>query len=567
MKTIWRKKDLNEEIFNIVEEKYKKNKLISTLVSNRIDKKEDIEQFLNPKIEDLHSPFDLPDMEKAVERIISAIEKKENVLIYGDYDADGMTSTTVLFKYLKERDLNPKYYIPNKIDEGYGFNIDAIDSIIKKYKKEEKIDLIITVDCGISSIEEVDYANKNGIDVIITDHHEPQEKLPNAIAVVDPKIKSDKVKFQELAGVGVVFKLIIALSEKLNLPTESYCKFIDFVAMGTIADIVPLLSENRIITKYGLERFKDSENPVIKFLYNENKDSFNETTISFNIAPRINASGRLGREDVAMKFLLSETYEDASRYYMELEEINNERRNLSDDIYEEAVLKIKEKGLDKNPIIIIGDEKWHSGVTGIVAAKLVDLFRRPTIVFSIEGELAQGSGRTTPEINIYELLTNASDIIEEFGGHEKAAGITLKADKLDELKKILEKEIESKDFSIIEEYDFELGFENINYNILKDIDELAPFGEKNLKPDFLFKRVEVTSVNVYGNMLKLGLRQNNLNFVGIGFGLAHKQENLKTKLFTGDHVFIIGKLEENVYMNRSSIQVYIKEYNLLKNKI
>lgn len=567
MKTIWRKKEFNEEILNIVENKYNKNKLMATLISNRIDKKDEIEGFLNPMIKDFYSPFDLPDMGKAVNRIIEAIKNNENILIYGDYDVDGMTSITVLYKYLKSQGLEPKYYVPNKIDEGYGFNIDAIDEIIKKYKGKEKIDLIITVDCGISSIEEVDYAIEKGIDVIITDHHEPQEKLPGAIAVVDPKIKSNKVKFDELAGVGVVFKLIMGINEKLKLPEDLYLKYIAFVAMGTISDIVPLLSENRIITTYGLQAFKDSSNPVIKFLYNEYKEKFSESTISFNIAPRINASGRLGKEQVAMNFLLSETEEEAKKHFMDLEDINQERRNLSDDIFEEAVQKIEKQGLDKKPIIIIEDENWHSGVTGIVAAKIVDLFKKPAIIFSVTGNIAQGSARTISEINIYELLGHTSKIIDEYGGHEKAAGISLKADKLEEFKIILEKEILKTNFNLIEEYDYELRFDEVNYDILESINELAPFGEKNYKPDFLFKKVEVTAINIYGNMLKLGLRQNNINFTGIGFGLAHKVESSKANLKVGDFLYIIGKLEENIFMNKSSIQLNIKEFNLLKNKV
>lgn len=293
MKIIWRKKTIDKEVFHIVQKKYKKNDLIAALVANRGIKKDEIENFLNPQIEDFYSPFDLPDMDKAVERIITAIKNKENVLIYGDYDVDGMTSTTILYKYLTNQGLKPKYYIPNKIDEGYGFSINAIDEIIKEYKEKEKPSLIITVDCGITSIDEVEYAKTKNIDVIITDHHEPQEALPKAIAVVDPKIKNAKVKFQELAGVGVTFKLLMGISEKLKLDKSSYLQYLDFVALGTVSDIVPMLSENRIIEKYGLEAFKSSTNPVISILYNKYKESFDETTISFQIAPRINASGRL----------------------------------------------------------------------------------------------------------------------------------------------------------------------------------------------------------------------------------------------------------------------------------
>lgn len=249
MKTIWRKKSIDKEIFDVVYKEHKKSKLIATLIANRVKNKEDVENFLDPDISNFYSPFDLPDMEIAVERIIKAIKNKENVLIYGDYDVDGMTSTTVLYKYLSSQGLQPKYYIPNKINEGYGFSIDAINEIIEKYKGNNKIDLIITVDCGSTSIDEVEYVKQKGMDVIITDHHEVQDEIPKAIAVVNPKRKSKKVKFTELAGVGVTFKLIMGVSERLQLDKKTYLQYLDLVAMGTVSDIVPMLSENRIIGK------------------------------------------------------------------------------------------------------------------------------------------------------------------------------------------------------------------------------------------------------------------------------------------------------------------------------
>lgn len=566
MKIIWRKKNIDKEIFNVVNKEHKKSKLISTLIANRVQDKSKIENFLNPEISDLYSPFDLPDMDKAVDRVIQAIKNKENVLIYGDYDVDGMTSTALLFKYLKDQKLEPKYYIPNKIDEGYGFTKEAVDEILEKYGKD-KINLIITVDCGSTSIKEVEYVKEKGIDIIITDHHEVQDEVPKAFAIVNPKLKTKKVNFSELAGVGVTFKLIMGIAEKLKQDKNKYLKFIDLVTLGTISDIVPMLSENRIICKHGLEAFKNSSNPVISLLYDKYKENFDENTISFQIAPRINASGRLGKEDIAMKFLLSETREDAEKYFLELDEINNERKILSDNMFESALIKIKEEDLEKSPIIILYDENWHAGVTGIVASKITDVFKRPSIIFSIENGNAKGSARTIPGINIYNLISKASKLLTEFGGHEKAAGLTVSVENLSKLKEILEEELDNEQIEIIEEYDYELKFNEINYDILKDIQELAPFGEKNHKPDFLFKKIEITSVAVYGSMLKLGLKQNNIHFVGIGFGLANKQDNLATKLESGDHIYLMGKLEENIYMGKSNIQINITDFNLLQNKV
>ena len=569
MKILWRKKSYDKAIFDIVKTRYKKNDLISTLVANRGINEDEVESFLKPDIKGFYSPFDLPNMDKAASRIIDAINKKENILIFGDYDVDGMTSTTVLYKYLTERGLNPKYYIPNKIDEGYGLSVESIDNILDEYKGENKINLIITVDCGITSLEEVEYAKENGLDIIITDHHEPLEELPDAIAVVDPKIESNlnKAKFRELAGVGVAFKLIVGISEKLNLDQNSYLKYLDIVALGTISDIVPMLSENRIIQKNGLEMFKKSSNPAISLLYNKYINEFNESTISFQIAPRINASGRLGKEEVAMKFLLSKTESEAEKYFNILDEINEERKLLSNKIYDEAVFEIKENNLQDKSIIILVNKEWHSGVTGIVASKIVDQFKRPTIVFSIEDGVAKGSGRTIPGVNIYNLVKTADELLLEFGGHEKAVGLSLEEDKISKLKEILEEKICEKPLEMIVEYDYEIDFRTITYDTLKEIEEISPFGEKNAKPDFLFRNVEVTSINVYGSMLKLGLRQNGINLIGIGFGLGLKQEDLKTKLNIGDKIYLIGKIEENIYMDRSTIQINMKEYNLLKNRV
>ena len=268
-----------------------------------------------------------------------------------------------------------------------------------------------------------------------------------------------------------------------------------------------------------------------------------------------------------MKFFLSKNKEEAEKYFLKLDKINEERKMLSDNIFEEAVFKIKKEKLYNKNIILIWNKNWHSGVTGIVASKLVDLFKKPVIVFSIENGIAQGSGRTINGINIYNLINNTTDLLEEYGGHEKAIGLSLKEKNLNKLNDILNVEIEKMHIKLIEEYDYELNFKEIGNNILTDIEELAPFGEKNLKPDFLFKNIEVVSVNVYGNMLKLNLKQNNTYFIGIGFTLGYKQDNINTKLNPGDEIYVIGKLEENIYMNKSSIQIVIKDFNKVQNKI
>lgn len=379
----WECLETNEEQVQNIAKKYGISKLLAIILVNRNlieDKKVNI--FLNPTRKDFYNPFLMPDMEKAVNRIINAIETHEKIMIFGDYDVDGITSTTVLKKFLIDRNALVSEYIPNRLYEGYGLNKQAIKKIV-----DDKYNLIITVDCGISGIEEVEYANSLGIETIVTDHHEPGESLPKAVAVVDAKRKDNKYPFNSLAGVGVVFKLIQAISQKLNLEEKEYLKYLDLVCLGTISDIVPLIDENRVITKLGLKLVEVTKNIGLKTLLNiSGYKTIDSSTISFGIAPRINACGRMGHAKEALNLFFVENEEEANKIAQRLNEYNKERQEIEQRIFNEAVEQIEKQNENKE-VIVLGKENWHHGVIGIVSSKITEMYFKPSILICFEEEM------------------------------------------------------------------------------------------------------------------------------------------------------------------------------------
>ena len=376
MRKKWQFYNVDKEEVEKIAKKYNINKLLATILSNRgIVNPQDIEIFLKPTRYNFHDPFLMPDMEIAVDRIIKAIQNKQQIIIYGDYDADGITSTTVLKTFLEERGLNIATYIPNRLDEGYGLNNAALDKIA-----QGNYDLMITVDCGISAISEIEYANNLGIETIITDHHEPGENIPNALAVVDAKRKDSVYPCRDLAGVGVVFKLIQAISIKLQLEEKEYLKYLDIVCVGTISDIVPLVDENRVvplvdenrvIAKLGLMLVEQTRNLGLKSILNySGYKKIDSNTISFGVAPRINASGRMGHQEDALKLFLEKNINKVNELTQKLNLYNIKRQEIEKNIYNEAVEKIEKNKLYNNNVIVVSGEGWHHGVIGIVASKI-----------------------------------------------------------------------------------------------------------------------------------------------------------------------------------------------------
>lgn len=553
----WEFYNSDEKLVDEICERYNLNKVIGKIIINRhVVNDEDVRIFITPTRDDFHDPFLFKGMDIAVERIIKAINNKEKILIYGDYDVDGITSTTVLKKYLMDRGISVDTYIPNRLHEGYGLNKNAIDTI-----KERNIDLIITVDCGISAIEEVDYAVSLGMDVIVTDHHEVGEKLPNALAVIDAKRKDNTYPFRSLAGVGVVFKLIQALSIKLEIKPEEYLKYLDLVCVGTISDIVPLEGENRTIAKLGLMLIKVTRNLGLRELIKSSGyKEIDSNTISFGVAPRINACGRMGHEEKSLKLFLAEDLESATKITKELNEYNTLRQSTEKAIYEEAIQEIDRNHLDEKNSIVLGGKGWHHGVIGIVSSKVTDKYYKPSILLSFEDDIAKGSGRSVPGFDLYEGLTKCEDLLEKYGGHSMAVGLTLKKENLEKFKERFEqiaKEKNIKELVPIIYIDDELKLKDINMDLVKGLSILEPFGEANKVPLFLIRNLKIDSIRALseGRHLKLTLRDENFVINAIGFELGYLAEEYRI----GDRIDVVGTLEINSFNGFRSIQINMKD--------
>ena len=536
--------------------KYDLNEILARILVNKnLTEKEDIDLFMNPTRKDFHDPFLMPDMEIIVDRILKAIEGKEKIMIYGDYDADGITSITVLKSFLEERGLEVSSYIPNRLDEGYGLNKEAIKKIF-----DDGYRLVITVDCGISGIDEVDYANSLGIEVLITDHHEPAETLPNALAVVDAKRKDNKYPFNQLAGVGVVFKLIQAISIKLNLNEKEFLKYLDIVCIGTISDIVPLVDENRVIAKLGLKLIAQTRNIGLKALLEvigfTNIDS---TAVSFGLAPRINACGRMGDEQVALELFLSKDFAEAKKLALKLNEYNLERQTIEKKIFDEATEKI-EKNEKDNTCIVVGNEGWHHGIIGIVASKVTEMYFKPSILICFEGEEGKGSGRSIPGFDLHEALMKCSKNLEKFGGHAMAVGITLKKEKFEKFKEEFEeyaKSLEIDKIVPVINVDSELSLKNVDIDSVKSLKLLEPYGEANKMPLFMFRNLKINSIRSLsdGKHLRLTLKDDNYMINAIGFNMGELAE----EYLIDDKVDIVGNLDINSFNGMESIQIILKD--------
>lgn len=557
MKKKWEYIAPNKELTAQIASKYGLSMLVAGILVNRgITQEEQIKIFLNPTRKDFYDPYLLQDMEIAVNKIIEIIESKGRILIYGDYDVDGITSIAVLKKFLDERGLNVDYHIPNRLNEGYGLKKETLEEIVKK-----NYDLMITVDCGISAIEEVDFANELGIKTIITDHHETLDEIPKAIAVVNPKRRDNVYPFRGLAGVGVVFKLIQAISIKLGLEEREYLKYLDLVCVGTISDIVPLVDENRVITKLGLKLVEVTKNIGLRELINISRyKKIDSSTVSFGIAPRINACGRMGHAEEALKLFLTSNIAEAKEITKKLEEYNQERQSIEKRIYTEALEKLKDEEEAKKDSIVLVSHNWHHGVIGIVASKLTEQFYKPSILLSIEDGEVKGSGRSIPGFDLHEALCKTSEYLEKFGGHEMAVGLTLKEANYDSFKKEFEKLVEESnvaEFVPIINIDGQLQSKDIKKEIAKEISILEPFGEANKMPLILFKNLKIDSIRALseGKHLKLTLKNENQWIDAIGFNLG----SLSDEYQLGDKIDVVGTLEINEYNNNEYVQINMKD--------
>ncbi len=500
---------MNTELKNKFTKEYNlSSTVLDILFARGIDTKEKIEDFLNPSEKDFHDPFLLKDMDRAVARINKALNNDERVLIFGDYDVDGVSASAILIKYFASRDFFVDYYLPNRYIDGYGLTCEVIDKVKEKYDPS----LIITVDCGISCYKEVEYAKTLGIDIVVTDHHDIPEILPDTITV-NAKLPNQKYPFSQLCGTGVAFKLVQALSG-----LEEAKKYLGICAVATIADIVPLQDENRAIVTLGL---KDLENNLplgIKMLIKDNKLNFNLTAsdIAFRLSPKINAAGRMGDPTVALRLYIKEDKKVLAKTIETLNEQNLTRQALCNKVYEDAIKMIQKINISKYKAIVLYSKNWDSGILGIVSAKIAGEFNKPTILFSEVGDELKGSARSINDINICETIAGIKEVVEAFGGHKMAAGLTIKTKHfgsfIKSLNESLSKNYTSEDFLPQVTYDFKLKPEEITEKFVKDLDVLEPCGCGNPKPIFMidFDKLNVSSMGNFPNHLNISAKNFNI---------------------------------------------------------
>lgn len=503
--------------------------------------------FFRPSIDSLYNPFLMDGMDAATMRLIKALTENEKICIFGDYDVDGTCSTALLYLFLKELDANIDFYIPKRLTEGYGISTAGVDHV-----KNIGASLLIAVDCGITAIEETDYANKLNIDVIICDHHQPKEIIPNAMAVLDPLKPSCNYPFKYLSGAGIAFKLAQGVADRIGkriLPL----KYLDLVALAGAADIVPLIDENRILVKEGLNLINNNPRPGVEALIESAgiySGALTSGQIVFTIAPRINAVGRLGDAHRAVNLLITDKKSEAFELAKVLETENYERRKLDVDTFDNA-LELVESSLDlQNELaIILHQEDWHPGVIGIVASRLVEKYYRPSIMLTTVDGVAKGSARSIPNFNIYEALRKCEDILIHFGGHQAAAGLAVEVDKLEEFRSrfntIVKETLPQEDLLPEIRIDSKLKFSEITPKFLRILDQFSPFGPGNLRPVFLCEDVNIAnSPRIVGtNHLLVALKQEGCEkiFDCIGFNMGNLCDLISKNDSSLDVVFSIDK--------------------------
>jgi len=532
----------------------------SLLVQRGIETYDQARQFFRPTLEDLHNPYLMKDMDKAVERIELAIENGENVLVFGDYDVDGTTAVSLVSSYLKTYYPNVATYIPDRYDEGYGVSFKGID-----FADDNGFSLIIALDCGIKSIDHVAYAKEKNIDFIICDHHRPGEFIPEAVAVLDPKRDDCSYPYDELCGCGIGFKLIQALGENRNQTIEDLTSYLDLVATAIAADIVPMTGENRILAYFGLQVINSDPRPGFKALIHQiKKKTLDITDVVFIIAPRINAAGRIKHGNHAVELLTEFDLEQAQQFASEIEAYNSERKDLDKQITKEALGQIIENNEEKRFTTVVFQEDWHKGVIGIVASRLIETYYRPTLVFTRSGDKYAASARSVKGFDVYNALEACSEHLEQFGGHMYAAGMTLLEENYLVFKNAFEKVVQDTihpDMLIPEiAVDAEINFSDITPKLTRILKQFEPFGPQNMTPVFLTKNVKDTGyaqkLGAEEEHLKLFVRQNNSEgMAAIGFGLGNKIELTSNK----KPFEMVYCIDENEWNGKTSIQLRLKD--------
>ena len=537
------------------------DELIATLLVQRgVENYDQAKTFFRPSLNDLHNPYRMKDMDKAVARIETAIANEENILVFGDYDVDGTTAVSLVSSYLRSYYPNVATYIPDRYDEGYGISYKGID-----FAEDNEFSLIIALDCGIKSIDHVAYAKAKNIDFIICDHHRPGDELPNAIAVLDPKREDCSYPYDELCGCGIGFKLIQALAEHRGQTIEDLVLYLDLVATAIAADIVPITGENRVLAKFGLEVINANPRPGIKALIqNVKKQVLTITDVVFIIAPRINAAGRIKHGNEAVALLTEYNLDQAEQFASEIEQHNTDRKGLDKQITVEALAQIEANNEKENFTTVLYQENWHKGVIGIVASRLTETYYRPTIVFTKSGDKLAASARSVKDFDVYNALEACAEHLEQFGGHKYAAGMTLKEENYLAFKAAFEKEVRNTippELLIPEiAVDAEINLSAINPRFIRLLSQFEPFGPENMTPVFLTKNIKDTGyakpLGKDDEHLKLFVKQNNSE----GFGAIAFNFGNKLEMVTNQKPFeAVYCIDENEYNGAVTLQLRIKD--------
>jgi single-stranded-DNA-specific exonuclease len=546
--------------------------LAALLVQRGITDFDGAKAYFRPTLQDLHDPFLMKDMDKAVERINQAFYHKEKILVYGDYDVDGTTSVAMFYSFLKKFHPYTDFYIPDRYSEGYGISYQGID-----FARNNDFSLIISLDCGIKSEEHIDYAAAHGIDFIICDHHRPGDSLPKAYAVLDPKREDCNYPFDELSGCGVGFKLMQALCRNNNMPEDMIYHYLDLLVVSIASDIVPISGENRVMAHYGLNLLNTNPRPGLKalievagFAKDDRTSHFNLSIMNvvFGIGPRINAAGRIAHAKAAVQLLTAEKWEDAQQFADNINLRNDERREFDLDITKQALELIEsDVALSDAKSTVLFKDDWHKGVIGIVASRCIERYHRPTIILTKSNNKATGSARSVPGFDVYEAISECSDLLEQFGGHMYAAGLTLNIDNIpafrEKFEKVVAEKILPEQLIPVIDIDMELPISAISYKFFNVLNQFAPFGPMNMKPVFKSTRVMdngnsriLNGRNGKAEHLRLCIKQENSHTIeGIAFGMADHYKDI----CTGQPFDICYTIEENNFRGNRSLQLMIKD--------
>jgi single-stranded-DNA-specific exonuclease len=564
----WKIKQPSQDQIASLKKEFNTSEIIAKVLANRgIESLKSSHDFFNPSNERLHDPFMMKNMDIAVDRISKNIQNQKPILIFGDYDVDGTTGASLLYLGLKDLNAIVEYYIPHREKEGYGLSTGGID-----YAQSIGADLLITCDCGINAFKPVDDAADQGIDVIITDHHIPDKKLPNAYAVLNPKQKGCEYPFKGLCGCGVAFKLISALSEQSEIEQNLGLNYLDLVALATSADMVPILDENRVLVHCGLDQLEESNSPGIHQLLVQTGlvgESLNVGKLVFGLAPKINAAGRMGDANRTVELLTTSDKNRAEELASILVRENKRRQLIQEDIVNDAIRQVyAQVDLENSKVVIVGSKGWHPGVIGIVASRIKDEFSRPAIVIAFDEDgIGKGSARSIPKLDLYDALAYASKFLEGFGGHPMAAGLTVLEDRFENFKSLflrnVNKILSDDDLIPVISIDGEMELKDINPRFMRFLEKLGPFGPGNMRPKFVSRNLQVSGqprLMGKGEHIRFIVSQNGRNYPAVGFKLSSHYEDL----IRGVPIDLAYVVEVNEWQGQSNIQLNVRDIHLSK---